>query len=68
MGFDGRFRVRMLAGKFFLQAKLFDNALDTSRADLHAGLSEFLRDDISRSVRVKESMPNDLTCRLLRRY
>ena len=34
MGFDGRFRVRRIAVKFFLQANVFDHTLDTSRADL----------------------------------
>jgi hypothetical protein len=48
-----------------LQAKVFDHALDTARAELQAGLSDFLSNNLSRSVRVKEAMPNDLTCNLL---
>jgi len=48
-----------------LQANVFDDALDTARADLQAGLSDFLRDHLSRRVRVKESVPNNLTGHLL---
>ena len=48
-----------------MQAKVFDHALDTTRADLQAGLSDFLSDHISRGVWVQESMPNDLTGHLL---
>jgi hypothetical protein len=33
-----------------LQAKVVDDALDTSRADLQTGLSDFLSDDLSRGV------------------
>jgi hypothetical protein len=48
-----------------LQAQVCDNALDTSRAELQAGLSDFLSTNLSRSVRGKEAMPNDLTGHLL---
>jgi hypothetical protein len=48
-----------------LKAKVFDDTLDTSRADLQAGLSDFLSDHLSRSVRVEESVPNNLTGYLL---
>jgi hypothetical protein len=48
-----------------LQAKVFDDALDTAGADLQTSLSDFLRDDISRGVGVEESMPHDLTGHLL---
>jgi hypothetical protein len=48
-----------------LQAKVFDDALDTARADLQAGLSDFLCDHRSRRVRVEEAVPNDLTGHLV---
>jgi hypothetical protein len=48
-----------------LKAKVFDDTLDTSRADRQAGLSDFLRDHLSRSVRVEESVPHNLTGYLL---
>jgi hypothetical protein len=48
-----------------LQAKVFNDALDTACADLQASLSDFLSDHLSRRVRVEESVPNDLTGHLL---
>ena len=48
-----------------MQAKVFDDTLDTSGADLQAGLSDFLSDHSSGGVRVKESMSNNLTSHLL---
>ena len=65
MGVDGRFRLWRIGVQFFLPAKVFDHSLDTSRADLEAGLSDFMRLHLSRSIRVQESMPNDVTCHLL---
>ena len=49
----------------FLKAEVFDHTFDTSRADLQAGLSDLLRNHLSRRVRVKESMPHDVTGHLL---
>jgi hypothetical protein len=44
-----------------LKAVLLDDADDTPNADGKARLSEFLRDDVDRGVRIEEAVADDLT-------
>jgi hypothetical protein len=43
-----------------LKAVLLDDADDTTSADREAGLTELLRDDVDRGVRIEEAVTDDL--------
>src|SRR5271165_3896101 len=49
------------ASSFFLQTKVADGSLDASNANEMVGLLELLGDDLRRSIRIQETMTNDLT-------
>src|SRR5208283_1306062 len=50
--------------EFFLQTKVADDSLDASNANEMVGLLELLGDDLRRSIRIQETMTNDLTDQL----
>ena len=59
------FAFRATGVKFFLQSKVADDSLDAPNANKMVSLLELLGNDLSRSIRIQETMTNDLTDHLL---
>src|SRR6516165_282003 len=51
--------------EFFLQTKVADDSLDAANANQVVGLPELLGDDLGRSLRIQETVPDNLAHHLL---